>query len=92
MPKKTKKEKMLARKHRSTVLSSSAPTIPTPLVPEHSAVLFSLPTTSAQLAHTKQIAGSIEEFAAIKRDLFKTMIITFGIIATELLLSHYLPH
>jgi hypothetical protein len=92
MPKKTKKEKMLAQKHRGTVLSSPGTTIPSPLTHQSSSVQFTLPSIKTTRVSQTTHGLVIEEFSAIKRDLLKTIIITVGIIVTELLLSHYLPH
>lgn len=91
MPKKTKREKLLAQHHRVSLSPLVSPSLSesSRLPPSPSG--FMLPHQSVQMHRTSGV-GSIEEFTAIKRDLVKTVIITFGIIISELLLSQYLPH
>ena len=89
MPKKTKREKLLAQKHRAQDFVSFTPSVlpPTP-EPDQKFHLTISPSAAPKI----QPLATTQEFTAIKHDLQKTIIITVGIIVAELLLSHYLPH
>jgi len=90
MPKKTKKEKLLAQQHR-TNLPLIVPVPATPIGTENTpSFRLTLPDRTPVIAHP--LAASIDEFTAIQRDLKKTLLITVSIIASEFLLAHYLPH
>jgi len=92
MPKKTKKEKLLAQQHRSRL---------SPVVIQHSAVekpesistvtgiSFSLPKISQSAAPVQ--TATLREYGQIKRDLTKTVIITGVILVSEFLLARLLP-
>jgi len=90
MPKKTKKEKLLAARHRSTLPPVAAKPAPQ-LRDAPSPFQFSLPQKKSTVAK-HQATVAVEDFSAIKRDLAKTLIITIGIIVGELLLARYLLH
>ncbi len=90
MPKKTKKEKLLAQHHRvhlpPAVVESRLPESVKNVNSFHLTLPVQTPTT------TRAVTGSVDEFTAIHRDLVKTLIITGAIIISEFLLAHYLPH
>lgn len=90
MPKKTKKEKLLAQRHRTHLTSSVI--VPTQVVHDTPATSFQFVLPVNHISPATQQTVSIEEFAAIKKDLIKTVVITIGIIAVEILLTKYLPH
>lgn len=88
MPKKTKKQKLLAQKHRTFQVP-----VPAPLTTESQTpgptFQFTAPVINT---HTQTTAAVVNEFDAIKRDIRKTLLLTTAIIVSEFLLSHYLPH
>lgn len=91
MPKKTKKEKLLAQRHRHNLPLSEPSEIQkteggTPVV----SYRLNVSATARQPARAALV--STEEFAAIKKDLIKTALITAGIIIGEFLLAQRLPH
>ena len=88
MPKKTKKEKLLAQKHRQAV--HNAPIV---LQREQTAPLpQSTATFSLSSLTPKQAASSvlINDFAVIKKDLIKTVILIVGILLVEFVLARSL--
>lgn len=86
MPKKTKKEKLLAQKHRHTVLGA-----PVVLYREQNAPLptstatFSLPQVTTQ--KQSGILALTNDFAVIKKDLIKSVVLIVGILLSEFLLA-----
>jgi hypothetical protein len=91
MPKKTKKEKLLANARRSHLapVATSAPAAPLPIAPADHSFSFSLSAkktpvqTSTTTAHT--------DYRVMKRDLVKTVLITGAILVGEFLLTYWLP-
>lgn len=89
MPKKTKKEKLLAQRHRKNLTPVVFESTPQP-AGDPSPFQFTLSNkpVSAPSPHARE---TVENFAAIQHDLTKTLVITIGIIISELLLARYLP-
>ena len=92
MPKKTKREKLLAQRHRQSLpppVISQVPTrAPAPGPQPYQFTASSITTRPP----TPKALVSTQEFTAIKKDLVKTVIITGAIIISEFMLAHYLPH
>ena len=88
MPKKTKKEKLLAQKHRQSV--QAAPVVihhePAPPLPTSNAT-FSL---SALLGKPQPNSVLLNDFAVIKKDLVKTVLLIIGILLSEFVLAKVL--
>ncbi len=92
MPKKTKKEKLLAAHHRMNLPPVVSADIRA-LDHTDTANTFRLTMPVQKTIYSQNaISASVDEFAAIKHDLIKTLIITISIISSEFLLAHYLPH
>ncbi len=90
MPKKTKKEKLLARKHRSYLLPvaiSHAPSMTKDEPVSRAQYSFSLPAKHTTRLSTETLAA---DFQTIKKDLTKTLIFTVGILMSEFLLARVL--
>lgn len=90
MPKKTKKEKLLANARRAHLapVARSAPTAPLPLTPATSSFSFSL-AQKKMSSQTSAVTSS--DYRTQKRDLMKTVIITVAILIGEFLLANQLP-
>ncbi len=91
MPKKTKKEKLLAQQHRknlSPVVIRNTSETPRAPLPIDTRVLFSLPNRN--IAATTQTTAT-HEYALMKRDLIKTVVLTSVILISEFLLAQSLP-
>ena len=92
MPKKTKKEKLLAQQHRTNL---------SPVVIQHTSektavsllvdtrVLFTLPNRNSTAAVSQ--ATAIHEYRLMTRDLVKTVLLTSVILISEFLLARALP-
>ncbi len=92
MPKKTKKEKLLAQQHRShvaSVVTRRAPESDTLPATTDTRITFSLPKRTQQ--PTGLGLSSAHEFTVMKRDLIKTVILTVAILISEFLLAKSLP-
>ncbi len=90
MPKKTKKEKLLAQAHRHPTYRRPS-TITRSVDPVENPIVTSQITYTVPHAHASAKAATINvEHTAIKRDLGKTIIWSTLIIIGELLLSRYL--
>lgn len=91
MPKKTKKEKLLAQQHRTNlspvVIQHTSQTDSVSLPVTHA--LFTLPNRNnpVQTAQT----SSVHEYKLMKHDLIKTVILTSVILVSEFLLARSLP-
>lgn len=92
MPKKTKKEKLLAQRHRTNllpvVMRNTSQTDPVSLPVTHA--LFTLPNRNNAVVTTQ--TSSVHEYKLMKHDLIKTMILTSVILVSEILLARSLPH
>lgn len=88
MPKKTKKEKLLAQKHRQSV--QAAPVVvhhvPTPPLPTRNTT-FSLSGLSGKPQQAPTLSN---DFTVIKRDIMKTVILIIGILLSEFVLAKVL--
>jgi len=88
MPKKTKKEKLLAERRRKILPPAPA---------GHSSINadasspFSVTLPASSLKPSPRAVVAVDDFPAIKRDLTKSLIITAVIIMGEILLARYLP-
>jgi hypothetical protein len=80
MPKKTKREKLLAEKHRKIVISR------VPLSTPPTGFEFRMAPSSP----VQTITYSSNELMVIKKDLAKTVILAIAAIGTELFLSRIL--
>lgn len=92
MPKKTKKEKLLAQQHRShvaSVVNRRAPESHTPPATADTRMMFSLPKRVEQ--PTGPGLSSAHEFMIMKRDLIKTVVLTLAVLISEFLLAKSLP-
>ncbi|MEK7532829.1 MAG: hypothetical protein AAB542_00145 [Patescibacteria group bacterium] len=91
MPKKTKKEKLLAQQHRTNlppvVIQHTSQTDPVSLPATHT--LFTLPNRNNAI-QTPQ-TSSVHEYKLMKHDLIKTVILTSVILVSEFLLARSLP-
>jgi hypothetical protein len=89
MPKKTKKEKLLAEKHRRPSLPPIVVTA-TPHAPTHviADTTFRLPNITKSAPATATYSSS--ESIAIRHDLTKSILLISAIIAVEFILSRYL--
>lgn len=87
MPKKTKKQKLLAHDHRKHLSLPIDHTYQSQSLKNNDTFRLTVPAIS----QPQTVTVSINEFIAIKRDIVKTLLITAGIIVCELLLSRYLP-
>jgi hypothetical protein len=92
MPKRTKREKLLAEKHRSSNHPSSVPVAQTASADSQkpsNTELFSYKLPSLQQAPINQHAYSVvdtAEFSSIKKDILKTVLLAACAIVIELLL------
>jgi len=90
MPKKTKKEKLLAQIHRSRAhVDIGSLRTDRPVAPESSHYVLSLPSLKTG-ANKPAPAFVTESNPHLKRDLVKTVIITIAIIVSEIVLSRTL--
>lgn len=91
MPKKTKKEKLLAQQHRTkrAPVKHFSPSPISAQLSQPAAFSFTLPTT--QQPKAKTAAATYDEYGLIKRDLIKTVILTTIILMGEFLLTNRLP-
>lgn len=94
MPKKTRKQKLLARHHRLHARANDTANYSSPKQEDTASSPFTFtfqkktaPGISDQPTKTQTI-----EFRAIQRDIIKTLGITACIIISEFLLSRYMPH
>lgn len=94
MPKKTRKQKLLAQRRRSLLQRKETPA---PVIPAHTAsspasdtFMFSMPEKHAARKGQSSSAASFE-YGAIRRDLIKTIVITTVLITAEILIAVYLP-
>jgi hypothetical protein len=93
MPKKTKKEKIIAEYRRKLTMVSSRPELPESAmehVPAHTPQTF-VPTYTVQNAlikndHTDSVTLDPQEFLAIKKDLLMTLVLTGGILAGQIII------
>lgn len=85
MPKKTRKEKILAQARRSAVpIAMSRPAAPGPSTPISASYSFREPLIDKK--HQKQNNEEVIELSAIKSDLYKTILIAIGAFGIELYL------
>ena len=87
MPKKTKREKLLAEYHRH---AAPAPVVVSLPKRQHVDVTNTTFTLTTPVSQAKAMVMADAEFLAIKRDLTKSVLLIGGIIVGELLLSRYL--
>lgn len=91
MPKKTKKEKLLAQRHRTKLppvaIQISSDAAPQPLMPT-SQISFTLPVLRKA---SSAITVTPEESRVLRRDIVKTVILTTIILISEFLLARSLP-
>ncbi|MFZ5535769.1 MAG: hypothetical protein ACOY3M_06485 [Patescibacteria group bacterium] len=90
MPKKTKKEKLLASARRSHLapIATHAPATAVPLTPANSSFSFSLSTGKAS---SRTSVATEANYSLIKKALVKTVLITVAILVCEFLLTSWLP-
>lgn len=87
MPKKTKKEKQLARQHRHSLISVGAVQSSASHIPPLSQTHYTLSSLPAMSSVTVSPAVKSTEYQFLKKDLIKTVLLTVAILTSELLLT-----
>lgn len=92
MPKKTKKEKLLAQQHRTNlppVVIQNRSQTHADALPVDTRVSFTLPFQNKPASPV--LPAAIHEYTLMKRDLIKTVVLTSVILISEFLLAQWLP-
>lgn len=92
MPKKTKKEKLLANKRRSqlTPVAIGNKGVNSPVTPANPNT-FSFSLTTPKTTQTPVTPANTPQYLLMKKDLAKTIFITVIILISEFLLTRWLP-
>ncbi|MBI5018749.1 hypothetical protein HZB58_00570 [Candidatus Gottesmanbacteria bacterium] len=92
MPKKTKKEKLLASKRRSQLLPVAIDNngVNSPIAPANQNT-FSFSLATPKIAQDSVKSANTPQYLLIKKDLTKTIFITGIILISEFLLTRWLP-